>query len=61
MSEGGYVQDREVMTNLASTLSKRLNDKIEAVQDIANAVSETLNSGKKATEGRNVQLREEGN
>lgn len=61
MSEGGYVQDREVITNLASTLSKRLNDKIAAVQDIANAVSETLNSGKKATEGRNVQLGEEGN
>ena len=52
VSEGGYLQNNQIITELNKKLSQRLKDKISAVNNIVTEVINAVISGKTAAEGR---------
>lgn len=52
VSEGGYLQNNQIITELNKKLSQRLKDKISAMNNIVTEVINAVISGKTAAEGR---------
>ena len=52
VSEGGYLDNSKIIKELNTRFSMRLNDMVHALHGVVTEVVKSLNSGRKATEGR---------